>query len=162
MNPSNTSPWIEALLGSVSDGQPVDWDAMAEAAPDADSLRFVRTLQQVTRATPGHAAPEFPGDHQTRFVALRHLGRGSYGDVWMAEDRDLGRTVAIKLLDPAPASQLRWRDEARRLAAIRHPNVVHIHGIEVLGDRPALVLESIHGRSLAEHSAMVGRLGAEE
>src|SRR2546429_6542070 len=61
----------------------------------------------------------------------RLLGRGGMGRVYLAEDIRLDRKVALKLLDPELAEDVRFRDwftrESRLAASLDHPNVVPIH-----------------------------------
>src|SRR5690606_10458202 len=68
------------------------------------------------------------------YEVLQILGRGGYGIVFEAVDKVLNRHVAIKVLLPdlatQPISRRRFIREARAGAAINHPNVVTIHGVE--------------------------------
>ena len=85
------------------------------------------------------------------------LGAGGMGEVYRAHDTRLGREVAIKVLPTRLASdpgQLeRFRREAKALAALNHPNVATIHGLEELADTLYLVLELVEGESLAARIA---------
>src|SRR5918993_809051 len=81
------------------------------------------------------------------------LGVGGMGEVYRARDTTLGRDVAIKILprhftaDPERLS--RFEREARVLAALNHPNVGAIYGLEAANDVRALVLELVEGETLA-------------
>ena len=79
------------------------------------------------------------------------------GEVYRARDTKLGRDVAIKILPPiftADADRLRrFRREARLLAALNHPHVATIHGLEEFNGMPALVMELVEGPTLAEKLA---------
>ncbi len=81
------------------------------------------------------------------------LGAGGMGEVWRARDPRLGRDVAIKALPAAFASDAerlsRFRREAQALAALNHPNVAAIYGLEDGADAPHLVLELVPGETLA-------------
>ena len=73
------------------------------------------------------------------------------GTVYRAQDTKLGRDVAIKTLPPeyARADRLaRLRCEARTLAALNHPNIAAIYGLEEPGDTLCLVLELVEGETL--------------
>jgi serine/threonine protein kinase len=78
------------------------------------------------------------------------LGEGGMGEVWRATDTKLNRDVAIKVLPAAfaqDASRMaRFRNEARVLASLNHPNLGAIYGVE----ENALVLELVPGPTLAE------------
>ena len=76
-------------------------------------------------------------------VAL--LGAGGMGEVYRARDTKLGRDVARKVLPDAFATQpdrlMRFRREAQALAALNHPSIAAIYGLEESKERTALVLE---------------------
>ena len=91
------------------------------------------------------------------FSIVGEIGRGGMGVVYEATDSRLGRSVAIKTL-PAhlvdnPELMLRFEQEARTLAALNHPNVGGIHGIEVHQGLKYLVLEYVDGETLADRIA---------
>ena len=82
------------------------------------------------------------------------LGRGGMGEVYRAHDTKLGRDVAIKVL-PAmfttdPERLARFNGEARMLAALNHPHIGAIYGLEDVDRVPALVLELVEGETLAD------------
>jgi len=85
------------------------------------------------------------------------IGRGGMGEVYLAQDAELGRKVALKLLRPALTSNAdavrRFEHEARAASSLNHPNIVTIYAIGDLGDRRFLAMEFVEGRSLA---ALVG------
>src|SRR6478752_6007363 len=66
-----------------------------------------------------------------RYALAERLGSGAMGEVWRAEDRVLGRQVAVKIVVPALMEDelfaARFRREATVLAAMNHRGVVHIH-----------------------------------
>jgi hypothetical protein len=88
-------------------------------------------------------------------VAL--LGAGGMGEVYRARDTRLNRDVAIKILPVAFAAEpdrlARFEREARVLAALNHPNIATIHGIEAHGGVQALVMELVEGETLRERLA---------
>src|SRR5688572_11245696 len=82
------------------------------------------------------------------------LGRGGMGEVYRARDLKLNRDVAIKVL-PDQLSQDserlgRLRREAQVVAALSHPNIAQIYGVEDSNGLPALVLELVEGPTLAD------------
>jgi Tol biopolymer transport system component len=81
------------------------------------------------------------------------IGAGGMGEVWRARDTRLGRDVALKFLTQAVASDpdrlARFRREAQLLAALNHPNIAAIHGLEEADGAPFLVLELVEGEDLA-------------
>jgi eukaryotic-like serine/threonine-protein kinase len=84
-----------------------------------------------------------------RFELRELLGRGGMSEVWLAEDRDLGRPVALKLLagggDPA-----RLVREARAIAALSHPHIAGLYDVGEAEGRPYLVLEYLPGGTLED------------
>ena len=79
------------------------------------------------------------------------------GEVYRARDTKLDRDVALKILPEAFASDpgrlARFAREAKMLAALNHPHIAHIHGLEESGGVRALVLEFVDGLTLAERIA---------
>jgi eukaryotic-like serine/threonine-protein kinase len=88
------------------------------------------------------------------YELLEVLGIGGMGAVYRARDTRLGRDVAIKVLPRVfsanPERRARFEREARLLAALNHPHIAAIYGIEDSEGVPALVLELIEGPTLAE------------
>jgi eukaryotic-like serine/threonine-protein kinase len=87
-----------------------------------------------------------------RYRLLEKLGRGGVGEVWRAEDLQLGRPVAVKLLrrtdGDALSSPERFLREARAAAQLSHPNVVATYDIGTADGRNFLVQELVNGRDL--------------
>jgi serine/threonine protein kinase len=88
------------------------------------------------------------------YEVLSALGAGGMGEVYRARDTKLGRDVAIKLLPSIfatdPDRLARLAREARLLAALNHPHIATIHGLEESGGLRALVMELVEGPTLAE------------
>ncbi len=82
------------------------------------------------------------------------LGAGGMGEVYRARDTQLDRDVAVKILPAAVAGDAerlaRLRREARMLAALNHPNIAAVHGLEDAGPLTALVMELVAGEDLAQ------------
>jgi serine/threonine protein kinase/Tol biopolymer transport system component len=91
------------------------------------------------------------------YTILSHLGSGGMGEVYRARDTKLGRDVAIKILARAftsdPERLARFEREARMLAALNHPHIGAIYGVEEADGIPALILELIAGPTLADRLA---------
>jgi Tol biopolymer transport system component len=85
------------------------------------------------------------------------LGSGGMGEVYRARDTSLDRDVAIKVLPEAVAADpehlARFEREARTLAALNHPGIAHIHGLEGWSGTRALVMELVEGPTLADRIA---------
>jgi hypothetical protein len=81
------------------------------------------------------------------------LGRGGMGEVYVADDPNLNRKVALKFLPDAftgdPERMARFEREAKLLASLNHPNIAAIYGLEQAEGKRFLVLELVEGETLA-------------
>src|SRR5215217_4679539 len=102
-----------------------------------------------------HAHPQ-PAEHTPsvlagRYVLLRQIGSGGMGTVFAGYDRDLDRTVAIKLLDPVAAekveSRARMLREAQAMARVRSPHVLTVHDVGTAGGQIYIAMELMSGRT---------------
>jgi serine/threonine protein kinase len=91
------------------------------------------------------------------YDVLAKLGEGGMGEVYRARDSKLKREVALKVLPADVAGDrdrlARFQREAEVLAALNHPNIAHIHGLEEAHSTTALVMELVEGEDLAERIA---------
>src|SRR5215831_12233283 len=94
------------------------------------------------------------GTKLAHYEITSHLGSGGMGDVYQATDSKLGRNVAVKFLPEAFVQDAdrvaRFDREARLLAALNHPNIAAVYGLEQDGDRKFLVMELVPGQTLAD------------
>lgn len=101
-----------------------------------------------------------------RYRLLDGLGRGGMGVVWRARDELLDREVAVKeVRPPAGLAEAEIRDlyarlvrEARAAARVRHPNAITVFDVTTDGGRPWIVMELVHGPSLADVLRAEGRI----
>ena len=97
-----------------------------------------------------------------KYQLLHRLGQGGMGSVWLASHLTLHSPVAIKLMDPAiatnPEALARFLREARAAATLRSPHVVQIldHGVD--GATPYIAMELLEGESLADRLRRLGQL----
>ncbi len=95
-----------------------------------------------------------PGTRLGPFDVTAPLGAGGMGQVFRARDSRLNRDVAIKVLPSEfatdPARMARFSREAQVLAALSHPNIAAIFGLEESGGATALVMELVEGQTLEE------------
>ncbi|MCH9034453.1 MAG: protein kinase, partial [Planctomycetes bacterium] len=86
------------------------------------------------------------------YEILSPLGAGGMGEVYRAKDTKLDREVAIKVLPPDVASNLdrhqRFEREAKTVAALNHPNIVTIFGIEESSGHRYIAMELVEGATL--------------
>jgi serine/threonine protein kinase len=100
------------------------------------------------------------GDRVGVYEIVAPIASGGMGEVYRARDARLGRDVALKVLpdDLAadPDRRRRFEHEARVLAALNHPNVAAIYGLEDNGGRLALAMELVPGVPLSERIGASG------
>jgi eukaryotic-like serine/threonine-protein kinase len=116
---------------------------------------FVEFLGGAAPHVDAHAPNSLAGRSFGSYRVVSLAGRGGMGEVYRARDSRLDRDVAIKVL-PAhfttDAERLaRFGSEARVLAALNHPHIGAIYGLEDVEGTPALVLEFVEGETLADH-----------
>src|SRR5262245_2479507 len=89
-----------------------------------------------------------------RYLIIRKLGAGGMANVYLAEDQELGRRVAIKILDDRHAADdsfiERFRREAKNAAGLSHPNIVSIYDRGEAEGTYYIAMEYLSGRSLKE------------
>src|SRR5215216_6899587 len=89
-----------------------------------------------------------------RYRIVRKLGAGGMADVYLAEDQELGRRVAIKILNDRHAADdsfiERFRREAKNAAGLSHPNIVSIYDRGEAEGTYYIAMEHVEGRTLKE------------
>lgn len=113
----------------------------------AASLLRARVLTQfqILRLLDGHADGFYLGQYKLFDV----LGRGGMGTVYLAEQMSMRRLVALKVIknleDCPPETLVRFRREARAMAALSHPNIIPAFDYEELDGVPFLAMEYVEG-----------------
>lgn len=164
---------LREIAEAIADERDVDWDALRARSPELasrlEALREVASLAAALRTTRDGSTDS--GRSVFTFTwgtlgVLEPLGQGTFSNVYRAWDSRLERQVALKLRrEDAPgeeSSARRWLEEARRLARVRHPNVVTIYGADVQDGRAGIWTELIHGLTLEAWLAQHGPMGERE
>jgi serine/threonine protein kinase len=147
----------ESLCGGSSTQWPTGpWspgDPSSGAGNPAPPTRRVEPARAVTPRVSGPAgSPAIAG-----FEILEELGRGGMGVVYKARQVNLSRLVALKMVlagaHAGPDALERFRNEARAVASLQHPDILRIHDVGEAGGLPYLSLEFIEGGSLAQQMA---------
>jgi serine/threonine-protein kinase len=140
----------------------------------ADSLDSAdESTEEIERVTqPYDALPEAVGttdDGQPRYERVELLGKGGMGEVWRVRDRELNRSVAMKVLRPdvlrSSRGLARFREEAQVASQLQHPGIIPIHDLGRLPDgRVWFTMKEVRGRTLEEllqdhHRALRGGWG---
>ena len=169
---------LRLIADAVAAGNPVDW-ASAESSFQSDrQQRFLRELKMMERMLAFYTTPA-PNDGVVAdalssgpgplpeisrwgsFELLECIGRGSLGTVYRSRD-SVDREVAVKVLRETRSDRTVLLDEAKRLARVRHPNVVHVYGAGEADGRVGFWMELIAGDTLEGILATQGPFGAEE
>jgi hypothetical protein len=178
------------IAAAVSDGTPVDWEqekthrpSLRAALEHLSVLERIRDLhRRPVNALTGSPAASATDDTRTAgrdpaapaqplftwgtLRVLEKVGEGAWGEVFRAFDPSLETEVALKLLKEnvsAEASAVEnFISEARRLARVRHPNVLVVHGADRHGDRVGIWVELLRGESLEKHIRRAGSMSAQE
>jgi serine/threonine protein kinase len=158
---------VEELTARLEAGEPVELDAYLEQHPEhgAELRRLYPALRLLTDGSP---SPEARGPAAVcgeqdlasplrelgDFRLLREVGRGGMGIVYEAEQRSLGRRVAVKVLPWAAtldAKQLqRFQNEAHAAAQLHHTHIVPVYYVGCDHGVPFYAMQFIDGHSLAE------------
>src|SRR5277367_4871302 len=112
------------------------------------------------------AAALVPGRTWGSFHLVELVGRGSFGEVYRAWDPHLERDVGLKILLPrSEGDEAQFKAllrEARALAAVRHPNIVPVHGIDEHDGLVGFWTKFVHGKTLASLVREQGAFGYRE
>jgi TolB-like protein/predicted Ser/Thr protein kinase len=97
------------------------------------------------------------GTRVSHYRIIEKIGAGGMGEVYLAEDKELDRKVALKFL-PSHLCQdedcrRRFKREAQAAAKLSHPNIVHVYEVSEYHGRPFFVMEHVEGRSLRDITA---------
>jgi len=143
----------DRIVERLHAGETLDRAAiLAEHPEHAPALEaFLDLIEEIEGGeAPASPAPSRLGD----FVIGRELGRGGMGVVYEAEQRGLGRRVALKVLPPAlgrdPRRIARFRREAQAAGRLRHPGIVPVYSFGEAAGTPFFAMELVRGRSLAQ------------
>ena len=94
------------------------------------------------------------GQTLAHYKILEKIGSGGMGDVYLAEDTELDRKIALKVLPPDLAEsekrRARFKREAKAIAALNHPNIVQVYSVEEADGVHFITMELVQGRTLAE------------
>jgi serine/threonine-protein kinase len=117
---------------------------------------------------PGPVGSHFaPGQRfGDRYTIVEEVGAGGMGHVYKAIDRQLGKTVALKLVRPAAAGQglarERFRRELSLAQAVTHPNVCRVHDLGEVDGALYISMEFVEGQTLDDLIQSVGHLSAKQ
>jgi eukaryotic-like serine/threonine-protein kinase len=175
----------ESIAESISQGEAIEWDRVEKQGTDEHDTGVLKELHLIDRIAAfhrqsdqsaptdlshpeeQHAGPaDQPRKRWAHFEILEKIGEGVFGAVYRARDTKLQSEVALKLLWsgegqplPDPSHALK---EARHLARVRHPNVVRVHGADLVDGRVGFWMDFVNGRTLADLLRTQGLFSARE
>ncbi len=182
---------LERVAEAVSDGTPIDWQGELAARPElSEPLLRLSQLERVREAHGGvtvsadlavtktqgpSVTSSMPPERASEAVpvflwgplrVLEMVGEGSGGRVFRAFDPKLQTEVALKLCKRDSGRTRRavedFLSEGRRLARVRHPNILIVHGADEHDDQMGIWTEFVRGKSLEEYLQQSGPLSARE
>lgn len=137
---------------------------LAITSPDIDSQvsDHEKTLVLDDQGLELSPPEKLPSEIERKYQIRRTLGKGAFGIVYLAEDRKIGRLVAIKqLLKPFaknPEIYERFTQEARIGAQLDHPNIINVFALEEDKNSACIIMEYLGGGSLASYIQKEKRL----
>jgi serine/threonine protein kinase/alpha-beta hydrolase superfamily lysophospholipase len=161
--PSDPNSWrnVRRLFEDLLERTPQERDERLRQHADdpalcAAVLRMLEADERESRASQDSArqpASAAAGPSRLgRYELGALLGSGGMGQVYLARDPELDRSIAVKLLAPGLTRDPRWRarfrQEAKAASAINHPNILTVHEIGSEGERHFIAMEYVRGSSL--------------
>ena len=191
MKAESESSLLQEIAEAIADSTPVDWESSEELDQESkDSVRQLRIIESVAavhRASDEVSTPAVDGVAESgparafseasapaplpfpkwgSLELLEFIGKGGFGKVYRVWDPSLGRDVALKLLDTDRSHDekkvKRFLDEARRLARVRHPNILVVHGADRHEGQVGLWTDLLQGTTLEERLSQQGPSSAHE
>jgi eukaryotic-like serine/threonine-protein kinase len=154
LEPSRRAEFLQRVCGSDQDllervsalllGYETAGDFLSEPALEAWG-------RDVAEASADHS---LGGRRVGRYVIASRLGAGGIGEVWLAQDTELARDVALKFLSPElggnSGQARRFRQEARAASSLNHPNLVTVFDIGEFEGRQFIAQEYIRGKTVRD------------
>lgn len=157
--PANQEDWraFWEIYEKAADMPPAERLALVESCVEScrcapEVARELLELLEVLDAEP--SAPISPAPRRGksgRYVVMQELGRGGMGQVFAAQDTELDRMVALKVLSPAVLAESSVETlvrEAKAASALNHPNIVTVHEVIEWEAGLAIVMEMVEGKAL--------------
>lgn len=149
--------YVQEKCGTDSDLRE-EVERLIESHQEAENQDFIGGLA-VAKVADRFAGDEPPpalnkGQHFGAYLILEHVGTGGMGEVYMAHDSRLGRTVALKILAPDIAADIRrmqrFRQEAKVASSLNQPNILTIYEFGEVNNLTFLAAEFVDGQTLRD------------
>jgi HEAT repeat protein/predicted Ser/Thr protein kinase/predicted RNA-binding Zn-ribbon protein involved in translation (DUF1610 family) len=137
--------WMPKLKGdplsvaAAAPAQPAEGLAMQPLSAEADATDLMRLIPRTFGS----------------YSVVREIARGGMGAVLLAEQADLRRQVAVKVMLPwagaaDPGMTERFKREGRAMAKLRHPHIIEVYDVGSVNNLPYLAMEFVEGRTLSD------------
>ena len=158
----------DQIIRAIIEDRSVDWEDVSDTPDDETALlNSLRKLESIARAHKESEGRDLPFRSWGNLKLREYLGSGTYGEVYLAREASLDIDVVLKLfkthLSTDPTRRQWLLEEARRLARIKHPNVIKVYGATVDRDRLGFWMDLLEGETLESYVQSRGnRLEARE
>jgi len=126
--------------------------SLIASAQPADSFLEADALEDAAALLEDADSDSLIGHEVGHYLIEKQLGSGGMGEVYLAQDVRLGRSVALKLLDPGltgdSPTRTRFLREARLASALDHANICTIHEVGEAADRLFIAMQYVEGETL--------------
>jgi serine/threonine-protein kinase len=156
LNPDERTGFLAEVCGS-DEGLREELQGLLMQAEKAGSFLEQPAFEIMAATLTNEQAPSMLGRTLGRYQVISSLASGGMGEVYIAEDTQLGRKIALKIL-PArfkidDERVRRFQQEARAASALNHPNIITIYEVGQIDSHHFIVTEFIEGETLREHMA---------
>src|SRR5262245_4561446 len=147
------------LDANCKDDQELRREVESLLAYDEQARRFIESPPDTLAAemVAAERVPPLVGGNISHYQILSLLGRGGMGEVYLAQDTNLGRKIALKLLPEQFTKDTeqvrRFEREARAASALNHPNILTIHEIGAIDHCHFIISEFVEGQTLRRRIA---------
>lgn len=161
--------FMQQIIELIADGKSIDWQQL-EANDNDTATEKLKAIEQISQAFAqsfihGQTEQKNKGINYlfkwAHLLVLEKIDEGSFGEVFRAHDSILNREVALKLRKADLASVAgsnAFMQEARRLARVRHPNVIAVHGAAIEDGQVGIWMDLLEGQNLKEYFNAQGPL----
>ena len=147
----------EAALDQMCNGDDAlrrEVESLLQFQTQAEDFIETRALDVVARQIAADHLVFQPGMQVAHYRIVSPLGSGGMGEVFLAEDTQLNRQVALKIVPSAythdPERLKRFQTEARATAALNHPNIATVHAVEEQNGQYFIAMEYVAGQLLSQ------------
>ena len=151
--PARRQTFLAEACGN-DDGLRLEVESLISSHEKGGSFIDSPAYQSAAGLLAGERTELHPGQVVEPYEIISFISRGGMGEVYLAEDKRLGRKVALKLLPSSvtkePERLSRFQQEARAASALNHPNIITVYEIRDAISTLMIATEFVEGRTLRE------------